>query len=303
MSDYNSSLPIRTENNGDVVSKICDATTTSNQLAVTSSGHIGVDISDGAGTALTSTLNAGKQSLDVNITGGSSSGATTDQSTFTYGSSTETPVGGVYQDTGATLTAGQTGAVRLTAERGMHMNLRNASGTELLGQQTMAASIPVVIASNQSSVAVTAAQSTASNLHVAISDSSGTAFSPSNPLYVTMTDVAGTPVDNYNTAASLAAGGTSNHDYTVTAAKTFYSKQILATSSGALKIEVQYETAAGSGTFNTFFVGFNSTANPDILIPIPSSKTQVAGAKIRVIRTNRDKQATDVYSTISGAEI
>ena len=40
MADFNSSMPIRTENNGDVVVKLGDATTPSQQLAIDSTGRI-----------------------------------------------------------------------------------------------------------------------------------------------------------------------------------------------------------------------------------------------------------------------
>ena len=43
MTDYDSSLPIRTEADGDVVSKICDATTNTQQLEVDSNGKIGIN--------------------------------------------------------------------------------------------------------------------------------------------------------------------------------------------------------------------------------------------------------------------
>lgn len=88
---------------------------------------------DSAGNGLTSTLFGGKQALDVNIANSSFQINTgvVDRATFTYGTSIEQPVGGVFQDTGPTLTAGQTGAVRLTSQRAFHVNLRNASGTEL----------------------------------------------------------------------------------------------------------------------------------------------------------------------------
>lgn len=90
-------------------------------------GSAFVNVQDGSGNALSSTGG----SLNVNITGGSSSGAAADGDAFTYGSSTETPVGGVFNDTGATVTSGDTAAVRITAQRGFHVNLRNASGSEI----------------------------------------------------------------------------------------------------------------------------------------------------------------------------
>lgn len=76
----------------------------------------------------------------------------TDKSSFTYGGSLEQPVGGVFNDTGATLTSGTTGALRLTSARGLHTNLRDANGNQLLGQALSAASLPVVLASDQSPI-------------------------------------------------------------------------------------------------------------------------------------------------------
>lgn len=140
-------------------------------------------------------------------------------------------------------------------------------------------------------------------LDVAITDENGAPFTASNPLPVTSVDSEGTEVNNYNTAAALAAAGTSNHDYTVTAATTLKLSQIWATASGKLKITVQVETGVASGTFNTVFVAFNSTANPNIQLPINEHITVAAGVRVRVIRQNNDNQAQDVYSTISGHEI
>lgn len=77
-----------------------------------------------------------------------------DRSGFTYGASLEQPIGGVFQDSGASLSSGQTGAVRLTQFRGLHTNLRDAAGNQLLGQELSADSLPVVIASDQSAIPV-----------------------------------------------------------------------------------------------------------------------------------------------------
>lgn len=138
---------------------------------------------------------------------------------------------------------------------------------------------------------------------VAIRDEAGNAFTASNPLPVTMVDSEGVEVNDYNTGAATAQNAVSNHDYTVTALKTMKASKIWASASGKMKIAVQVETAAASGTFTTKFVAFNSTANPNIEIDIKELINQVAGAKIRVARTNLDNQSQDVYSTISGHEI
>jgi hypothetical protein len=151
-------------------------------------------------------------------------------------------------------------------------------------------------------VANQGAPNTAANAWPISITSGGAANSPTNPIFVSEAVASGTPVDNYNTVSALAANATSTHVYTVTAGKTFFTKQFWASGSGKLKVEVQYETAAGSGIFNSFWVGFNSTSTPNIPIPVPSDKTQIAGAKIQIIRTNLDKASQDVYSTISGNE-
>lgn len=48
-----------------------------------------------------------------------------DKTTFTYGTTTELVIGGVFQDTSPTLTAGQSGAIRLNQNRAQHVTLRD----------------------------------------------------------------------------------------------------------------------------------------------------------------------------------
>ena len=67
MADINSSLPVRTESAGDVIAKIADATTPSQQLAVDSSGRIVVKLDDGSGNLVTSQVNGTQRALDVGI--------------------------------------------------------------------------------------------------------------------------------------------------------------------------------------------------------------------------------------------
>lgn len=95
------------------------------------SGNLFVNLQDGAGVALTSTLVGSDQALDVYLSGGMVTVGVPDREVYVYGASAFQPVGGVFQDTGATLTAGQAGSARLTAQRGLHMNLRDSSGAEL----------------------------------------------------------------------------------------------------------------------------------------------------------------------------
>lgn len=140
-------------------------------------------------------------------------------------------------------------------------------------------------------------------LDIALHDEDGNVFSASNPLPVTSVDSEGVEINNYNTTAAVAAGASSNHDYTVTAALTLKLSQIHAAASGKMKVEVAVETGVASGTFTTRFVKFNSTANPNIQIDIQEQITVAAGVRVRVIRTNLDLQPQDVYSTVCGHEI
>jgi hypothetical protein len=87
------------------------------------------------------TLLTGQQvaaQMDVNgrilVSAAISSTGIADKTTYTYGTTTFQPVGGVYQDTLPSLTAGQSGSFRLTAYRAIHVNLRDSSGNEISAQ-------------------------------------------------------------------------------------------------------------------------------------------------------------------------
>lgn len=137
-----------------------------------------------------------------------------------------------------------------------------------------------------------------------IRDAAGAAFSTLNPLPVAISaDVLGDDVISYQTNSAVAAAGSSNHDYAVSAGKTLLLKQVHVSASGKAKIEVQTETGVATGVFNTIAVLFNSTANPNMTLVFPSIKSVAAGVKVRVIRTNKDNSAQDLYSTIFGQEI
>lgn len=132
MADFNSSLPVRTQTNGDVAVKVVDGTTPSQALAIDSSGKVTVKLDDAAGVGITSTAISTKQALDVNIANTISSLiGVADESTFTYGSSLQQPFGGVYSTAITPLTSGQSGAISLTANRDVRVNLRSSAGVEL----------------------------------------------------------------------------------------------------------------------------------------------------------------------------
>lgn len=68
----------------------------------------------------------------VNVVAGSGSGLSVqDEAAWTAGTSNFVPGGGVFNDSATALTSGQQGTLRVTAQRGQHVNLRNNSGTEI----------------------------------------------------------------------------------------------------------------------------------------------------------------------------
>lgn len=108
------------------------------------------------GTNMKALLVDGSGYLKVNVAAGGGAGGTSlaDDAAFTAGTTSLTPSGGVYNDAIASATSGHADAVRITAKRAFHTNLRDSSGNELLGSKTSATSVPVVIASDQGAVTI-----------------------------------------------------------------------------------------------------------------------------------------------------
>lgn len=326
MSDYNSSLPIRTETNGDVAVKIVDGTVTSQALAVDSSGRIITKLDDGNGNIITSQANGAQRALDVgvNVAGvqvdprAVRALTATDVVTANQGSANTIANAWPVKPTDGTNSASYTAAgetkvsVTQPLPTGTNtigaVNLHDGAGNSITSV-VAGATRPLDVDLRDSSGnlidprlirALTATDVVSANIR----DNTGAAFSAVNPLPVTIASAQpGAEINNYSTSTALAAAASSNHDYTVTAATTMYFSQIEASASGKLKIEVQVETGVATGVFTTRFVKFNSTAEPNISLILTQKDTVLAGVRIRVIRTNRDLQSQDVYSTISGNEV
>jgi hypothetical protein len=134
-----------------------------------------------------------------------------------------------------------------------------------------------------------------------LNDQDGNPYTEENPLPVYSAESPGAEVDEYDVAVALAKDASANHDYTVTASTSLKEVEVRCSASGRAKFELQIETAASAGTFASSDVAFNSTANPNCTL---KHKTKVAeGVIVRVIKTNLDNQAQDVYSKIMGIEI
>lgn len=295
MSDYNSSLPIRTQANADAVVAIADATVTSQTLAIDASGKVIAKLNDAAGNGITSQVNGSQQALDIgiNVAGvqidprsiraltnadvvtaeqgttpwigkDQSDGPVTPGTVATYSSL----AGGQYNSSAPTLTAAQQSALQLDSSGNLKTNIAVAlpAGTNNIGK-------------------------------VSIQDSAGAAFSLTNPLPVIVTDAAAgaTDVLDYKAATAVAAAASDTHTYTVTALKTMALKQIVASGSGKIKVEIKINAV-------TKAVLYNSTANPNVVYQFQSPSSVAAGIAIAVVITNKDNQAQDLHSTIEGYE-
>jgi len=109
-------------------------------------------------------------------------------------------------------------------------------------------------------------------------------------------------IHDYDTAAAVASDSTSDHDYTV-ANTTMLLKSVIVSGSGNIKFEVQVGPVASLATVAVgFLTGRQGDTkqiffDPAIEVPVTSTGT------VRVIRTNRQGAATDVYSTIIGRDV
>jgi hypothetical protein len=338
MSDFNSSLPVRTETNGDVAAKIVDGTITSQALAVDAAGKITAKLDDASGNGITSQANGGQQALDVGI-----------------------DVAGVQID--PRQVRALTSADVVTVDQGTSpwvTNLSQLGGSALVfGQATMANSIPVVLASNESVLPV----SQSGTWTVGLSDDMNYGTVGSNTLRTAaeIGNATGAADFNFGTVGAQTlrvaseignATGAADFNNGVTGAQTLRVAANLAVSGANVSISnpvpvtitsavpglaVQdYHTsvnlAAGASvtftytvasghTFSlercwasasgkikaelknngaTIMVGFNSTATPNIDMTIVAPPTIAAAGTASVIITNEDKAAMDVYATLEG---
>lgn len=296
--------------------------------ANTLANPIFVNLSDGTDTLA---INA-DGSLNVTVTGGASNSQFAEDSAHTSGDigtemlavRRDTPVSGVSAD-------GDYATLNVDASGRLYVNVNNTvtvTATDLdirdlvfaTDKVDVSGSTVTVTATNLdirdlvfatdkvdvsgSSVTVTATDLDIRNLNLtddAVKISANTiANSLTNPIFVQLTNgVITGEVNDYNTGAAVAAAGTSNHDYTVTS--TMKLKSIICSASGKAKFMLQVGPVA---SLVTKAVQFTTPTDPNCVftfdppIEIPSTST----GTVRIIRTNRENQAQDVYSTIIGLD-
>ena len=140
---------------------------------------------------------------------------------------------------------------------------------------------------------------------VSLHDENGNPYSGTNPMPVTFEQSEGTEIHDFDQAVAIAKDASSNHDYSVADTNVLLLREILCSASGKARFELQIGDGAVSETFTTKAVVFNSTANPNapIVFTDPIVVTGTANTTtVRVVKTNLDNQAQDLYSTIVGVE-
>lgn len=140
-------------------------------------------------------------------------------------------------------------------------------------------------------------------LDMALHDEAGNAYSATNPLPVAIGSSEGDEVVDYDQAVAVVKDASANHDYTVTALKTLVLDSVECSASGRAKFELQVETGVATGIYETKLVGFNSIADPNVELNAKKRISVAAGVIVRLVKTNLDNQAQDLYSTILGVEV
>lgn len=244
MADFDSKLPIRSLA-ADNTTEVADSTgATINPAeefaqASTTSGQKG-PLAQGAVTTAAPTYTTGQ----------------TDPLSLTTAGSLRVDGSGATQPVSGTVTANAgTGVFDVDVEQ-----IGNSALT--LGQKTMANSIPVVIASDQSAITVTTA-----------------AITETAP--------------DYKKATAIAANASDTHSFTP--GSTISLDKITASASGQLKVEVQWGT---TGAETSKWVCFTSKGNLFAELELPNPVSIPNTSTIKVIVTNFDNQAMDLYSSI-----
>lgn len=275
MADYNSSLPIRTENAGDVIVKVSDATVPGQQLKVEADGSINVNSVVSATDFDIRDLVFATDKVDV-----SGSEVSLDATTLAalenisaVVSATDLDIRDLVFATDKVDVSGSEVSLDSATLAALENINAVVSATDLDIRDLTHASDSVKIGDGTDFLAV----NTDGSINVNVID-----------------DSPGTAINDYDTQASLAAAASDTHTYT--SVGNFYLTQINASASGKMKIVVAVNGA-------NKFVMFNSTANPNLSLKIEEPILATTGQTVTIVRTNLDNQAQDVYSTITGYSV
>lgn len=243
MADFDAQLPVRTVAT-EFTTEVANASGTTINPAEdyaqgsTTSGENGV-LSQGATTTAAPTYTT----------------ATTNPLSLTTAGALRTDSSATTQPVSGTVTANQ-GSANATPWNENITEIGGAALTE--GQKTMSASVPVVIASDQSAIPVTFSTSTA--------------------------------VLTYFTDAAVASGSTVTHSL----AGPVILDEIFASGSGEIKVTIAIGT---TGSEVTYVNGFNSASDQNFNFSLKNGYVIASGSSAKITIKNRDTAAQDTYLT------
>lgn len=139
------------------------------------------------------------------------------------------------------------------------------------------------------------------SMDISLHDEDGNAYTQDNPMPVSLEESEGDEICDYQTSVAIIKDASTNHDYTISATKTFIGDRVWISGSGKLKVQIQVQDP-GEETFSVKWTGFNSTSSPNVDIDFASRMKVPTGDIVRVRITNLDNQPQDLYSTLVGIE-
>ena len=145
-------------------------------------------------------------------------------------------------------------------------------------------------------------QSDKKALDVAISHSNGDDITELQPLPTYLADNPGDEINEHDQSVDVVKNnGTADHDYVVTALKSFKQLKVKCSSAIEGKFILKIEDGPASGNFVQQDVVFVSVSNPNAELSFPT--TIAAGVGIKITKENTGNHDTDMYTTIQGLEV
>lgn len=277
MADFDSSLPIRTQDAGDVIVKVADATVPSQQLKVESDGSINVNSTVTLPGTTKVQIWDGTDTLSVNADGSINSVVSAtdlDIRNLVFATDKVDASGSSVSISGSVVVTATDLDIRDLAFATDKVDVSGSSvsvtATDLDIRDLSAATDSVAIKNGSNQLAVNSDGS----INAQITKKNGTSS-----------------IADFNQATAVAAASSNTHTFTSTG--NFNLEQVEASGSGKMKIEVQVNSV-------TKAVMFNSTANPNMSLHLEQPILATTGQTVTVIRTNLDNQAQNLYSTIIG---
>ena len=288
-----SAIPVSALDTAPVFVRLSDGTSAvdtipvSGTVAATQSGGWSFQITDGTHDAHL-TLVGSNYALDVNVVSSVAIGGTAlvDAAAFVGGTTPFTPVGAVYNDAIATPSTAHAAALRMTQNRGLHSNLRDATGAEIGTAASPIFVSPATSPNPQPVTGTVTADQGGAPWSVNLTELGGAAISETAPVPVYQ---APTPHARISKTVTLAGGTTAGTVWSPTSGKRFYIKKLILVVSVSDTLDL-FDAADSSGSIllsGTYPIGvFESNFDePFISAAVNNVLKYTAGASLAAVIT------------------